>query len=184
MTDPVDLKIVIAGAMGVGKTTAIAAVSETPPVSTEVRNNDTAAHEKAFTTVAMDYGELRSPDGNRLRLYGVPGQTRFSFMWPMIERGALGVMLLADDSREQAFEELVPFLKAFAYSIGAGRAVLGVGHLAGADAQVVDRYVARLSAMQIAIPVFTVDVRRRNDVLLLIDALFTQVETAEEDIHP
>lgn len=181
MNDTVDLKIVIAGAMGVGKTTAIAAVSEKPPVSTEVRNNDTAAHDKAFTTVAMDYGELRSPDGNRLRLYGVPGQPRFSFMWPMIERGALGVMLLADDSREHAFEELRPFLKAFAQSIGAGRAVLGVGHLAAADPRALDRYVAELAVMGISIPVFTVDIRRRDDVLLLIDALFTQVEFAVED---
>lgn len=184
MSDAIDLKIVIAGAMGVGKTTAIAAVSEKPPVSTEVRNNDTVAHDKAFTTVAMDYGELRSPDGNRLRLYGVPGQARFSFMWPMIERGALGVMLLADDSREHAFDELRPFLTAFAHSIGAGRAVLGVGHLASGDSRAVDRYVTALAGLGISMPVFTVDIRRRDDVLLLIDALFTQVEIASEDASP
>ncbi len=36
--------------------------------------------EKETTTVGFDYGELTIPGQNRMRLYGTPGQERFTFM--------------------------------------------------------------------------------------------------------
>ena len=44
--------------MGAGKTTAILSVSDAPPVSTEVKNNDQRTFAKAATTVALDFGQL------------------------------------------------------------------------------------------------------------------------------
>jgi uncharacterized protein len=44
-----DFKLVFTGPMGVGKTTAIAAISETAPIATEVANAD-ASVAKATTT--------------------------------------------------------------------------------------------------------------------------------------
>src|SRR5256885_9893303 len=61
-----ELKILIGGPGGGGKPTAIRAVSEIAPVSTDVRNTD-AAVDKALTTAGMDYrseehtSELQSP---------------------------------------------------------------------------------------------------------------------------
>jgi len=43
MDESRELKIVFTGPMGAGKTTAIAAISDVPPVSTDVANNDLAA---------------------------------------------------------------------------------------------------------------------------------------------
>ena len=74
------LKIVFTGPMGAGKTTAIRAISDAPPVSTEVGNSDRQSSVKESTTVALDYGELTLEDGTCLRIYGTPGQARFSFM--------------------------------------------------------------------------------------------------------
>jgi signal recognition particle receptor subunit beta len=51
-------KVVFAGTMGAGKTTAIRALSEIAPMSTEVANRQTELHGKAQTTVALDYGEI------------------------------------------------------------------------------------------------------------------------------
>ena len=52
-----EYKLLFTGTMGAGKTTAIGAVSETPPVITDVTNND-ASHAKARTTVGLDFGEF------------------------------------------------------------------------------------------------------------------------------
>ncbi|WP_245391541.1 GTP-binding protein [Thioflexithrix psekupsensis] len=76
-----EIKIVFTGSMGAGKTTAIAAISEIPVINTDVRATDpTTLQRKATTTVAMDYGELTLEDGQKLRLYGTPGQLRFEYM--------------------------------------------------------------------------------------------------------
>ena len=78
-----ELKILISGTTGAGKTTAIRAVSEIAPVSTDVRNTD-AAVDKALTTAGMDYGELTLDNGEKLYLYGTPVQERFDFMWNIL----------------------------------------------------------------------------------------------------
>ncbi|MCL2872160.1 MAG: ATP/GTP-binding protein [Betaproteobacteria bacterium] len=177
---PQEYKLLFAGGMGVGKTTAISAISEIPPVSTDVANSDREAFDKALTTVTLDYGRITLPSGDRLRLYGIPGQNRFSFMWGMLEQGAMGMVLLADASRPDPFAELDIFLKAFGRLLRTGRAVLGVGRLPSQRGEL-DKYVMRLARRKIKIPVFSVDVREKKDVLLLLDALFTQIEVIEED---
>ena len=73
-----EYKILFTGTMGAGKTTAIGAVSETPPIVTDVQNNDDS-NTKERTTVGLDFGELTLPNGDRLRLFGTPGQTVLTF---------------------------------------------------------------------------------------------------------
>ena len=53
-----EFKIVFTGPMGGGKTTALAAISDVEPVRTEVANTDRFGHEKAFTTVGIDFGRI------------------------------------------------------------------------------------------------------------------------------
>jgi len=82
-----DFKIVFTGTPGAGKTTAIAALSDTPPVSTEVQNTDVRLH-KARTTVGLDFGQVDLGDGQCVRLFGTPGQVRFEFMWRIVATDA------------------------------------------------------------------------------------------------
>ena len=105
--------ILVAGPMGVGKTTAIGALSEIPVIRTEAVNSDLLRNNKATTTVALDYGEITLDDGDKVRLYGVPGQERFEFMWRILQKRALGMMLLVDHSAPQPELELSRFLDAF-----------------------------------------------------------------------
>ena len=65
-----EYKILFTGTMGAGKTTAIGAVSETPPIVTDVQNNDDS-NAKERTTVGLDFGELTLPNGDRLRLFEI-----------------------------------------------------------------------------------------------------------------
>jgi len=174
-------KILFAGTMGAGKTTAIRAVSQVPVVSTDVANLDTKAHEKATTTVGLDYGEVQLEDGSVLRLYGAPGQLRFQFMWDILTRGALGAVILLDNTRPDPLEDLALHLKSFESLLRRGAAVIGIGRTETHPEPTVDRYCDYLAEQGFVVPVLSVDVRRREDVLTLLDTLFSALEMSASD---
>lgn len=110
------VKILVAGPLGVGKTTAIRTLSEIPTLHTDEVMTDAAAgtddlsliglRNKSTTTVAIDFGRLTLP-GDRvvLYLYGTPGQRRFLPLWDGIAFGALGALVLVDTRRlDESFE--------------------------------------------------------------------------------
>ena len=107
-----NLKILFAGTPGAGKTTAISALSDVPAMTTEEVNND-ATIDKAHTTVGMDYGVLSFDGGQRVHLFGAPGQRRFDFMWPILARDAMGIVLLIDNSCPDPIDDLRCYLRHF-----------------------------------------------------------------------
>lgn len=173
-----ELKLLFAGPMGAGKTTAIRTISDIPPVSTEAANIDKAQHGKAETTVGLDYGETLLDGGERLRLYGLPGQARFEFMWKIVTQGALGMILLIDNSRDDAVAQMQIYLDAFEQLARSSSMVIGVGRCAEGSARIHD-YTEALQARGLCLPVFAVDVRKRDDILLLLEALLQQIEAYE-----
>jgi uncharacterized protein len=124
----IEHKILFTGVTGAGKTTAIGAVSEIPPLSTDVRNTD-ANLSKAMTTVGLDYGELTLDNGEQLRLYGTPGQQRFDFMWKILSVGSLGLIILIDNSQPDPLADLDRYLKGFSQLIADTACVVAVGRL-------------------------------------------------------
>lgn len=169
--DAGEFKIVFTGPMGAGKTTAIAAISEIAPVKTEVDNTDQAAHSKASTTVGCDFGRLTLAEGGVVRLYGTPGQARYRFMWDILGRGAAGVIVLLDASQPGALVQLDLFVDAFLPHVPQGALVVGVGRTGERGAPATDAFAARLDARGIVAPVLSVDVRRSEDVMMLVRTL-------------
>ncbi|WP_037578005.1 GTP-binding protein [Phaeacidiphilus oryzae] len=113
------VKILVAGPLGIGKTTFIRTMSEIPTLHTdEVMTNAAATaddlsldglKDKRTTTVAIDFGRLTLGPGTGsqiiLYLYGTPGQRRFLPLWEDIARGALGALVLVDTRRlDDSFE--------------------------------------------------------------------------------
>lgn len=136
---PTVLKVVIAGGFGVGKTTAVGAVSEITPLSTEEYLTEASAdmdslegvEAKQTTTVAFDFGRLSLPGPKPLELFlfGTPGQDRFVDLWYDLARGAVGAIVLVDTRRLESsftpvsfFEDIgLPFVVAMNEFDGAHR---------------------------------------------------------------
>lgn len=171
----IEYKILFTGTMGAGKTTAIGCISEITPVVTDVANSDTSVA-KAKTTVGLDFGLLTLDGGERIRLFGTPGQARFDFLWKILVRNALGLVILADNSRPDPLADLAMYLDGFAEELQQVPCAIGVGRMETHDAPGLDAYAEVLAARGWVFPVLPVDVRRRDDVLLLVDTLLAQIE--------
>lgn len=170
----IEHKILITGTMGAGKTTAIAAVSEIEPISTDVSNSDKSV-DKEKTTVAFDYGQVTIGEDERLRIYGTPGQERFSFMWKVLSKGALGVIILVDATRADPFSDLRIYLKNFDALIKEQSCVVCLTKIDKGNLSTVNEFASFVAQEGIICPVVAADIREKQDVLMLLDLLLTQL---------
>ena len=179
--------ILIAGPMGAGKTTAIEALSEIPVFSTEAANTDRETADKPTTTVALDYGEITLDDTDKIRLYGVPGQRRFDFMWRIIEERALGLVLLVNNDAKDPIGEATAFVEHFGDLVKRGGAVICVTRTDVVSEPSAADYVdaIRRTYPEIIIPVFCMDARDRDQMVIALTALLINIEAQsplEQDV--
>lgn len=170
-----EYKIIFTGTMGAGKTTAIAAVSDAPPIMTDVTNNDRSVA-KELTTVGFDYGQVTLDNGDRIRMYGTPGQERFKFIWQAVSKNALGLILLTDNTRPDPIQDMYVYLDGFAKELQTMPCVLGIGRMSEKSTPDIKDYIDAIERKGYVFPVLEVDVRKRDDVVMLIDVLLSQLE--------
>ena len=167
-------KIVFGGTMGSGKSSAIKALSEIDVLSTEALNTDLESHEKMLTTVGIDYGEITLDDGVKVGLYGTPGQERFEFIWAVICKGAIGTIVMIDHATENPLIDLDQYVQAF-QPFG-NNIVIAVTHVDRKPERTLSIYRDWLKARELNYPLFFVDARQQDDVLLLVETLIANVE--------
>ena len=80
-----EIRIIITGTPGCGKTTAVQSVNA-------LGFQGSNRVEKRSTTIGQDYAELSLDDEIVLRCYGTPGQRRFAFIWELLARKADGLI--------------------------------------------------------------------------------------------
>jgi len=171
------LKLIFAGPPGAGKTTAIAAISDFPPVNTDVAATDEVANIKEATTVAMDYGELTLTDGQIVFLYGTPGQERFDFMWKILSANSLGLILLIDNTRPDPLLDLAIYVDNFRELIDNAAGVVGITR--SEQGPPLGAHFELLAQKGCAMPVLEVDAREKQDVLRLLDAFLSVLEYSD-----
>ncbi|MGR9044938.1 MAG: GTP-binding protein [Gammaproteobacteria bacterium] len=173
-------KIIFTGPVGAGKTTAIHSISDIPPIKTDASASDMTKTRKSATTVAMDYGVMNLSEGEKLHLYGTPGQERFDFMWDILTSGGIGLILLLDNTRADPFLDMRFFLDAFASFIADTNVAIGVTQMDLSSRPTIDEYHQKLTEIGLHPPVFSVDARVKNDVSLLIQALLYSLDPGLE----
>ncbi|MDO6683218.1 MULTISPECIES: ATP/GTP-binding protein [unclassified Oceanobacter] len=171
-----DYKIIFGGQVGAGKTTAIAAISDVPVVKTEAKASDDVALRKDTTTVAMDYGLINLPGGEKVHLFGTPGQTRFSFMWDVLTVGGLGLVLLIDNVSENPIDDMVVYIDAFRKFIDNNALVVGITRMDISATPPLSAYINKLQEMGINAPVYEVDARKSEDVEVMLMSMLSILE--------
>lgn len=173
---PSNKKIIFTGPVGAGKTTAIQSMSDIPIVSTNEDASDMAKNRKSQTTVAMDYGRINVGTREKIHLYGTPGQERFNFMWDILTTGALGLILLIDNSRDNPQQDLRFYTNAFKEFIAKGDLIVGVTRMDEHKNPSINDYRKWIDELSLNAPVFEVDARERQDVSSLVQALLYSLD--------
>ncbi|MFA5016642.1 hypothetical protein B0F87_103303 [Methylobacter tundripaludum] len=173
-------KIIFTGPVGAGKTTAIESISDIAPIKTDASASDMTKTKKSSTTVAMDYGIMNLTGGEKIHLYGTPGQERFDFMWDILTTGGIGLILLLDNTRADPFQDMKFFLDSFQKFIAETNVAIGVTQMDLSNKPTINDYHSQLRAMGIKPPVFSVDARVKNDVSLLVQSLLYSLDPGIE----
>jgi signal recognition particle receptor subunit beta len=174
-------KIIFTGPVGAGKTAAISSISDEPIVITDEIASDMAARKKDNTTVAMDYGVMNLGDGQRVHLYGTPGQERFDFMWEILVQGGVGLILLINNSRSDPFKDLDFFVRSFEDFIGRTGVSIGVTHMDEKPTPRIKDYQQFMEKKGWMAPIFEVDARQPRDVSLLLQSLLCSLDPGIDD---
>ncbi|TBW55428.1 GTP-binding protein [Marinobacter halodurans] len=160
-------KLLFAGPVGAGKTTAIRAISTSGPIETEAPLSDGPIGEKTTTTVAMDYSYLEL-DGEIIHLYGLPGQKRLGFMRDILADGALGAILLLDASSEHLYGDTEHWLQSLA-SFGPDLLlVIGITKTDCSPEFSLNRLRQVVNRCAGATPMLSIDAREATDVKQLL----------------
>ena len=155
-------KLVFVGGMGAGKTTAVRAISDIEPVSTEMPLSENAQADKLETTVAMDYSSIELDDGELLHVYGVPGQRWLDFMWPMVSAGS-----------QYPLETTIELLQEFSRIAPQASLAVGITRTDQHGDVLVPQFRQALYAAGFRLPVMRVDARDADQVTFLVRSLLS-----------
>jgi len=169
-------KLVFAGPVGAGKTTAIRSVTDSEPISTEMTLSEPAMGEKTTTTVALDFSAATLDDGTPLLVYGLPGQERFAHMRPIVLEGAFGVVVVLDGSAIDIADQCEHWLREIRAHRAGMPMVIGITHTDAVAEFSLGPVRAAIRRCGAPVPTFTFDARDREQVAHLVRALLVTME--------
>lgn len=167
-------KIAFIGSVGTGKSTMINVLSDTETVKTDVESSVDIG--KELTTVGIDYGSINLGDNQKLGLYGVPGQKRFSFIWDFAKQGLWASVLLIKNEDENSLNEMLDLIDYFEIN-NQSLCVVGITH---SEQSTSDHFFRKIKKViknkELTLPVYRVDGRNRDHTLMIMNTLIAQGE--------
>jgi signal recognition particle receptor subunit beta len=173
-----NIRIVITGTVGAGKSTFVRTASEIDVVEIErqVSNSEKEYSFKDKTTVAFDFGKLVLDAKKNLHLYGTPGQTRFDFMWDILIKGADAYILLVKANQADSFSYAKDIL-AFMNNRVQVPMVIGLTHTDCSGAIPTEEIVQHLGILndKYCPAIFNVNPQLKSSVVAALKVLTNQV---------
>ncbi|WP_144881493.1 GTP-binding protein [Microbacterium paraoxydans] len=167
---PQRYRVIFAGPVGAGKTTAVRALSDVPPVDTDVPMSLASGDGKTTTTVGLDYGTWRPTPGVSIALIGIPGQQRFASARQRVSIPGTRVLLWLRGDRDTLVADAEEWLGVFAGE--EHRVAIAVSHTAARAIGDIRRALAPVLARH-GIPasrVLAADARDRDSVMRVAGA--------------
>lgn len=176
-------KLIFAGPVGAGKTTAIETLSDSPGINTDAPVSDATSMRKATTTVAMDYGYMTFAGHDKLHLYGTPGQTRFRFMWELLAENlaadCAGLVILLDNTRNSPYRDLKYYVQEFSNLLARKPLVIGVTRSDLRAEPGIESYRQWVAELGLEAEVHFIDGRRRSDLARMLSPFLAEQIPAE-----
>jgi len=170
-----DNNILFVGAEGVGKTTAIKALSDNESVETEKFTTDTNE------TVSVHYGMLKLGKNDELHLYESPGHERFSSIAQQLSEKSIGLVVFIDNSSVEPLNEMLRYMEPYKKFIDLGAFVIGITRHKDNPSPSTHDFHRILKERDLNVPVFSVDVRKKNDIAMIIQALLFSMDAGVSD---
>ena len=166
-------KIVFGGALGAGKTQAIQSLSDVSVLSIDAVNAVTESDPTKLSRVYIDYAEIELDEGLIVGLYAAP-TAHLEAIGAKLCKDAVGAVILIDHSLKSAVEDLEYYVDTFKKHLA--NVVIGVTHLDQDPQQLLKKYRNWISMRNETLPLFAIDTRQKDDVLMLIEALIARAE--------
>lgn len=163
-------QLVFIGSFGVGKTTAVQALSDIDIVSMEATANLEIKSadldpEKTTTTVGFDYGECILDEDERIALYGIPGQARFEEVWDTLLPRCSGVVLWVFGNRNNYLDDCEKWLRVLKHKQAIKKLAVALTRTSAHDEANLQACRTLVSGYHPYAPVLTADPRDRESVL-------------------
>jgi signal recognition particle receptor subunit beta len=175
-----EIKIVVAGNVGSGKSTSIRGISEIPVLATEAKATESdALHRKQTTTVSMDYGIVHVEEV-KVHLYGTPGQRRFYFMADILCQGAHGIVFMIDNGCGDPLREIDYYMHQHSQFLQKNPGVIAITHFDdnNTDTYLVD-YHAYIKSNGFTCPVMLLDARNPHEVRKVLVKLLSRINNSQ-----
>ncbi|MDK8797731.1 hypothetical protein QP994_07520 [Corynebacterium sp. MSK044] len=176
-------EIVFVGPVGVGKTTAVRALSTSTPVSSEVKastTDDFIVGGKETTTVGIEMGVWERLNGQRVALYGTAGQDRFDASRTPALNPEAGIVLMLFGYEHLLKDQVQEWVGLLGEKRALHRTVIGVNFLAPGQEDPIPRIKQLLQDHgQRDVPVQMVDPRNVFDVADIAEAALKRVEECQ-----
>jgi signal recognition particle receptor subunit beta len=167
--------VAFVGPFGVGKTTAVRVVSDTPVVNTDVltavgRLPRPGSPRKRTTTVGLDYGEWFAPDDSVVSVVGTPGQERFITVRRSAEPRSTSIVLWVFGDRPYAVDEAAEWLGYLGDQRTWSRLVVAVTRIdETTPGPRLESFRPMLDGFADGIPLLSADPRERDDVVRVLN---------------
>lgn len=166
-------KIVFGGPLGSGKTNSIQSLTEVSMLSIDAINPAKKSDPNKVSSVNVEYAEIELDEGLIVGLYAIP-TSHLDLIGAKLCKDAVGAVILIDHSLKSAVEDLEYYVDAFKKHLS--NIVIGVTHLDEDPQQLLKKYRNWISMRSETLPLFAIDARQKDDVLILIEALIARAE--------